>query len=286
MALVNMTQMLQKARKEKYGVGAFNILDYNSMKAVIDAAAESHSPVIVQTSVKTVKFWGFETMMAWIRELTDRSDLPVAIHLDHCHEIDFIKSCIDAGWSSVMIDASSKPFEENMRLSREVYEMAHPENISVEVELGEIGGVEDDLSVQEEDAHLADPDKVVQFLEQVPVECFAPAIGTAHGIYKGEPRIAFDRLKEIGERVETPLALHGGTGLAGEVVQKCISLGCAKVNISTRLKHAFIDGFVDCHTSSPGEYNPLKVIQSQYEQVKEVVKSNIELFGSVNKANG
>ena len=141
------------------------------------------------------------------------------------------------------------------------------------------------ISVQEEDAYLADPDKVVQFLEQIPVDCFAPAIGTAHGIYKGEPRIAFDRLKEIGERVSTPLALHGGTGLAGEVVRRCIALGCAKVNISTRLKYAFIDGFVDYHNSHPDEYNPLKVIQSQYEQVKEVVKSNIELFGSVNKAN-
>lgn len=282
---MNMTGMLREARKGKYGVGAFNILDYNSMKAVIDAATACHSPVIVQTSVKTVKFWGVDTIMGWIHELTGHNNLPVAIHLDHCKEIDFIKKCIEAGWSSVMIDASSRPFGENMQLSREVYDMAHPKSISVEAELGEIGGVEDDISIQEEDAHLADPDKVVQFLEQIPVECFAPAIGTAHGIYKGEPRIAFDRLKEIGERVSTPLALHGGTGLAGEVVQRCIELGCAKVNISTRLKYAFIDGFVDYHTSHPDEYNPLKVIRSQYEEVKKVVKFNIELFGSVNKAN-
>ncbi len=285
MALESMTSMLREARNKGYAVGAFNILDYNSMKAVIDAAVELNAPVIVQTSVKTVKFWGFRPIISWIRELTEGINIPVAIHLDHCKEPEFIKKCIDYGWSSVMIDASSRPFKENIALSRQVYDMAYPHHISVEAELGEIGGVEDDVVVREEDAHLADPKKVIQFLGQVPVDCFAPAIGTAHGVYKGEPKIAFDRLKEIGEQVDTPLALHGGTGLSDDVFKKCIALGCAKVNISTQLKYAFIDGFVNYHLANPNEYNPLKDLKAQYSQIKEAVASNIRLFGSFNKAN-
>jgi len=195
-----------------------------------------------------------------------------------------VKTCIDAGWSSVMIDASAKPFEENLKLSRQVYEMAAPHNVTVEAELGKIGGVEDDISVNEEDAHLADPDKVEQFLNEVPVDCFAPAIGTAHGLYKGTPKIAYKNLEEIGNRVDTPLALHGGTGLSDEVFKKCISLGCAKVNISTQLKHAFIDGILDYHSNAPDEYNPLKALTSQYDKIAEAVTSNIKLFNSVNRA--
>jgi ketose-bisphosphate aldolase len=204
--------------------------------------------------------------------------VPIAIHLDHCKNLDFVSKCIEHGWTSVMIDASSFPFEKNMELSEAVVNMAHPKGVSVEAELGEIGGVEDDLVVAEEDAHLADPEKVFEFLERVPVDCFAPAIGTAHGVYKGEPRVAFDRLKIISEANGTPLALHGGTGLTDDVFKKCISLGCAKVNISTELKHNFIDGFVNYHTENPTQYDPLKVLGAQYEQMTAMVKKYIELF--------
>jgi ketose-bisphosphate aldolase len=279
-----MTGMLQKARKNAYAVGAFNILDYNSMKAVVDAAVELTAPVIVQTSVKTVKHWGFKTMITWIREICEDVTVPVAIHLDHCKDIDFIGKCIDAGWTSVMIDASSLPYEENLATSKQVFEMAHPHGISVEAELGEIGGVEDDISVSDEDAHLVDVEKALHFLVKIPVDCFAPAIGTAHGVYKGKPKIAFDRLKVISECSPVPLALHGGTGLSEEVFKKCIRSGCAKVNISTQLKYAFIDGFVNYHGSNPDEYNPLKELSSQYIKVKEAVVSNIRFFGSENKA--
>ncbi len=280
MALVNIRDMLIKARRKKYAVGAFNILDYNSMKATVDAATELRSPVIIQTSEKTVRFWGQSTMIIWIRELADNVDIPVAIHLDHCKDLDFIQSCIEAGWSSVMIDASSKPFEENISMSRKVVEMAQPHAVSVEAELGEIGGVEDDISVSEEDAHLANPQKARIFLENVHVDCFAPAIGTAHGIYKGEPKIAFGRLEEISLLTDTPLALHGGTGLSEEVFRKCISLGCSKINISTQLKYAFIDGFVGYYQSKPNEYNPLPLLRAQYEELKKAVKEYIVLFGS------
>jgi ketose-bisphosphate aldolase len=279
-----MTDMLIKAREGKYAVGAFNILDYNSMKVVVETAQELQSPVIVQTSEKTVRFWGFNPIISWIRELTQNNTIPVAIHLDHCKDLSFIQSCIDAGWSSVMIDASSKPFEENLALSQRVVEMARPHGVSVEAELGEIGGIEDDISVDEEDAHLADTKKARIFLEKVQVDCFAPAIGTAHGIYKGVPKIAFKRLEEISQLSDTPLALHGGTGLSEEVFKKCIKLGCAKINISTQLKYAFIDGFLSYHKSNPTEYNPLTILQAQYNALKQAVEENILLFGSNQKA--
>ena len=283
MALESMSDMLIKARDEAYAVGAFNILDYNSMKAVVEAATELNAPVIVQTSVKTVEHWGFKTMIAWIRELCEDVPVPVAIHLDHCKDVWFIGKCIDAGWTSVMIDASSLPFEENLATSQKVFEMAHPHGISVEAELGEIGGVEDDLSVPEEDAHLVDVEKALKFLETIQVDCFAPAIGTAHGVYKGKPKIAFDRLEAISASSPVPLALHGGTGLSEEVFKRCIRLGCAKVNISTQLKYAFIDGFVGYYEKFPDEYNPLKELASQHKSVKEAVVSNIKFFGSENR---
>lgn len=284
MALENMSAMLQKARHEGYAVGAFNILDYNSMKAVIDTAVELNSPVIVQTSVKTVKLWGFKALISWIIELCEGIKVPVAIHLDHCKDVEFVRQCIDAGWTSVMIDASSLPYEQNLATSRQVFDMANPLGITVEAELGEIGGVEEDISVDEEDAHLADPEKALRFLNEVPVDCFAPAIGTAHGVYKGEPKIAFDRLQAITSKNPVPLALHGGTGLSPEVFRKCIQLGCAKINISTQIKYAFIDGFVNYHGKNPDEYNPLKELYAQYEEVKNAIAENIWLFGSENKA--
>lgn len=284
MPLVNMTNMLIEAREGKYAVGAFNILDYNSMKVVVETAQELQSPVIVQTSEKTVRFWGVNPIVSWIKELTQNTTVPVAIHLDHCKDLSFIQNCIDAGWSSVMIDASSKPFEENLALSQRVVEMARPHGISVEAELGEIGGIEDDISIDAEDAHLADTKKAKIFLEKVKVDCFAPAIGTAHGIYKGVPKIAFERLEEISHLSDTPLALHGGTGLSEEVFKKCIALGCAKINISTQLKYAFIDGFMNYYQNNPTEYNPLVALRTQSNTLKQAVVENILLFGSNDKA--
>lgn len=283
MALENMRRMLQKAREHGYAVGAFNILDYNSMKAVVHAAEELDSPVIVQTSVKTVQFWGHATIISWMKELTENLKIPVALHLDHCKDVNFVKECIDYGWTSVMIDASSRPFEENLELSRTVVEMAKPENVSVEAELGAIGSVEDDISGTDQDARLADPKKAELFCRELPLDCFAPAIGTAHGLYMGEPRIAFDLLRQIAESISVPLALHGGTGLSVDVFKRCISLGCAKVNISTQLKHTLIDAFISYHNANPTEYNPLKELGAQYDKLKEDVSEKIKLFGSAGR---
>jgi len=284
MAIENMRDMLKKAKSERYAVGAFNILDYNSTKAVVAAAEEINSPVIIQTSAKTVIFWGCPTIRTWVNEIAASSAVPVALHLDHCKDLHLIKDCIEYGWTSVMIDASEKPFEENMAVTRQVIEMAKPRDVTVEAELGKITGVEEDIKVADDDSRLADPDEAVRFCEELSLDCFAPAIGTAHGIYKGEPKIAFDRLEEISKRTGLPIALHGGTGLSEEVFQKCISLGCAKVNISTQLKYAFIDEFVAYYRANDEEYNPLKVIEAQFVRLKKEIRENLERFGSTGKA--
>jgi len=162
--------------------------------------------------------------------------------------------------------------------------MAGPRDITVEAEMGAIVGVEDDIHVREQDAHLADPTEAVKFCSEVSLDCFAPAIGTAHGVYKGTPKIAFDLLERIATDTNLPLALHGGTGLSDEVFKRSISLGCAKVNISTQLKYAFIDGFVGYHQDHDTEYNPLKVLDAQLQALKVGITENIKLFGSAGKA--
>lgn len=283
MSLTTMTDMLRKAQTERYAVGAFNIVDYNSARAVVRAAEGLQSPVIVQTSVKTVRFWGAPVIVSWLRELASESTVPVALHLDHCKELDVIKICVDAGWTSVMIDASSKPFAENLRLTRQVVEMAKTAGVSVEAEMGQIVGVEDDIFVAQQDAHLADVDEAVAFCKDLELAVFAPAIGTAHGLYKGEPKIAFDRLEEIARRTGLPIALHGGTGLMDDVFKKAISLGCAKINISTAIKYAFIDGFVDYHNAHR-KYEPLGPLEAQLDRVQQLVADNSRLFGSTGKA--
>lgn len=284
MGLVSMKPMLAVARDNRYAVGAFNIVDYLSIKAIVDAAEELDAPVIVQTSTKTVRYWGHATIVNWMRELAGDSPVPVALHLDHCKDIEFIQQCIDAGWTSVMIDASSFPFEQNLALTKDVVARAHPKGIGVEAELGEIGGVEEDIRVAEEDAHLADPDKAVEFCRDLPLAVFAPAIGTAHGVYKGEPKIAFDRIETIAQRTGLPLALHGGTGLSDEVFRKAISLGCAKVNISTELKHLFIDSIVE-YQRNGGVYEPLKALDAQYNAIKQAMGRHIVRFGSEGRAS-
>lgn len=286
MPLEPMTKMLRAARAGGYAVGAFNILDYNSMRAVVRAAEAAQAPVILQTSVKTVEFWGARALTAWARDLAAASPVPVALHLDHCRSVDMISLCLDAGWSSVMLDASAKPFEENLALTRSVVDLARRTGASVEAELGEIVGVEDDKFVHRDDAHLADPESAEKFCRQVSVDCLAPAVGTAHGLYEGEPRIAFDRIEAIARRTGVPLALHGGTGLSDEVFRKCIALGCAKVNISTLLKHVFIDGFIHYHQTHPGSYDPLKVLGAQFADMQREAGKLIGLFGQTATEGG
>lgn len=284
MSCVTMKEMLAKAYREKYAIAAYNIIDYLTTKAVIETAESLNAPVITQVSVKTIKFWGYDAIVSWYRQLAEKAAIPVALHLDHCKELDVIQNCINAGWTSVMIDASSFPFEKNIDLSMKAREMANAGKVTLEAELGQIGGVEDDISVDEKDAHLADVDKSIEFCELVKPDLFAPAIGTAHGVYKGEPKIAYDRIEKISKLTKIPIALHGGTGLSDEVFKKCISLGCAKVNISTMLKHGFIDSFLEYKEKNPGDYEPIKFLQYQFDYVKKDMNQIISLFGGAGKA--
>ena len=284
MSCTNMRDVLAKALQGRYAVGAFNIIDYASFRAVVRAAEDLRAPVIVQTSVKTVQLWGYRAIAGWYRELAADAAVPVVLHLDHCKDLDVVKRCIEAGWTSVMVDTSSRPFVENLETTRKVIAMAHPVSVTVEAELGEIGGVEDDLLVADADARLADPLKAEEFCKGLELDLFAPAIGTAHGIYKGEPRIAFDRIAEISRRTGLPLALHGGTGLSTEVFQRCITLGCAKVNISTHLKHVFLDSLVEYRRDHPAEYEPVKDIAFQLDRMIAPVKEFIRVFGGEGKS--
>ncbi len=283
MALVNFKQMLRIARKGGYAVAAFNPVDYASMRAMVEAAEEIDAPLIMQTSAKTIKYYGHEPLATWYEQLASDSSVPVTLHLDHGKDLDMIRKCIETGWTSVMIDASDKPFEENMKITRQVLEMATPAGLAIEAEIGEIGGVEEDIIVAEEDAHLANPDEAERFCREFDLGVFAAAIGTAHGYYHGEPKVAFDLIDEIYRRTQTPMALHGGTGLDEETIAKCIELGCAKVNISTNLKHVFVDSFVQYNKNNPTDYEPLKVLGAQFEAMKELFRSKMTEFGGAGK---
>jgi ketose-bisphosphate aldolase len=285
MAFVTMGPMLKRAQAARYGIAAFNMIDYNSVRSVIEGAAELDAPIIVQVSVKTIKHWGYKPIATWVRMLADDVDVPVALHLDHCSDADVIRRCIDAGWSSVMFDGSSLPFAENKARSEEIYRMAEQAGVGLEAEIGAIGGVEDDKFVAEDAAILANYDECLAFVKDMPnLAVFAPAIGTAHGFYKGQPKIAYDLLERITQSISVPIALHGGTGLSQEQFDRCIAGGCAKVNISTMHKHRFIEGFIGVRTEKPTLEEPLPFITGQYDAMKKDVTDMIRIFGSAGKA--
>ena len=285
MALVSMGPMLKRARAQGYGIAAYNMIDYNSARAVVEGAQALDAPVIVQVSVKTVKHWGYTPIAHWVRDLAATVDVPVALHLDHCTDLDVLRRCIDAGWTSVMFDGSSLPFEENLDKSLKAYAMTEQAGVGLEAEIGAIGGVEDDKHVNEDEARLANFDECVRFVRDMPnLAVFAPAIGTAHGMYKGEAKIAYDLLERITASISIPIALHGGTGLTEEQFHRCIAGGCAKVNISTMHKMLYINSFVKLKEQKPNLEEPLTFIAAQNEAMKEDVTSVIKIFGSAGKA--
>ncbi len=286
MPLVTMGPMLKRAQSERYAIAAFNMIDYNSARSIVDGATDLNSPIIVQVSTKTIRHWGFNTIAGWVKHLASETEVPVALHLDHCSDLKIIKGCIDAGWTSVMFDGSSLPFAENVKKSREAYEMATAAGVGLEAEIGAIGGVEDDKFVAEDKSILANFDECVAFCKEMPkLAVFAPAIGTAHGFYAGEPKIAYDLLERITAVIDIPIALHGGTGLTEEQFHRCIGAGCAKVNISTMHKSRFVEGFIGVRAKKPKEAEPLPFIQAQYDAMKGDVLDMIRTFGSEGRAS-
>jgi tagatose 1,6-diphosphate aldolase GatY/KbaY len=291
MSIVNAKEIMVEAAKGKYAVGAFNITDLIQLEGVVDAAVEKKAPLIIQTSVKPSKFLGTDVMVAIYRTIASSAPIPICLHLDHCTDVDYCKTCADAGYTNIMIDASKQSFEENIRLTKEVVDHAHKVgNISVEGELGTVGGVEDQIKVAEDEAQLANPKQAVEFVERTGVDIFAPAIGTAHGVYKTmNPKIDFERLGKInqllnGGGVKTPLVVHGGTGLPEDYIQKLIEMGGAKFNVSTELKRTLIDAKYDYLSAHREEYDPGKVDAAVRDAIRKAVGHWIDMLGSAGKA--
>ena len=266
MSIVNAKEIMIPAAKEGWAVGAFNVTDLLQFEAVIDAAIEKKAPVIVQTSVKPSQFLGTNMMVAIYRTLAESAPVPVCLHLDHSTDINYCKKCADAGYTNIMIDASKQSYEENIRQTKEVVDYCHSVgNISVEGELGTVGGVEDQIKVAEDEAQLANPEQSIEFVERTGVDIFAPAIGTAHGVYKTKnPKIDFERMATIhkmlnGNGVKTPLVVHGGTGLPDDYVAKLLQAGGAKFNVSTELKHTLINAKWEYLSAHRDEYDPGKL---------------------------
>ena len=284
MPLISSTNMLRAARKGGYAVAAFNVHTLEMLQAVVEAAVETESPLILQTTVGTVKHLGEDYIVAAARTAADRTGLPIALHLDHCTEFDLIVRCIRAGYTSVMIDASMHPYAENVARTRRVVEIARAVGVNVEAELGKVGGVEDDIVVDERDALLADPDECRAFVDETGVPTLAPAIGTAHGIYKGDPNIDFPRIERIAAAVDVPLVLHGGSGIPAEQVRRAVSLGMAKMNIATELRIAFSDAIKDVFAANPKENDPRKYMVPAKKALKEAAIEKMRLCGCIGKA--
>lgn len=291
MSIVNAKQMLLKATEEKYSVGAFNITNIIQMEAVVEAAVEKKAPLIVQVSVTPSKAIGPKVINSVYRVLAESAPIPVCLHLDHCPDVAFCKECAEAGYTNIMIDASKQVFEENVRQTKEVCDYAHQlGDISVEGELGTVSGVEDQVKVAEDEAALCDPNKAEQFVEMTGVDILAPAIGTAHGIYKTKnPKLDFDRLKVIfdlfnNKQAEVPLVIHGGTGLQPDVVKKLVALGGCKFNVSTDLKHTLLDATYEYISEHRDEYNPGKVDKYVKVAIRNKINYWIDLLGCASKA--
>jgi ketose-bisphosphate aldolase len=290
MPIVSAKEILIEATRGRYAVGAFNCTSIIQMEAAVQAAEENHAPIILQTSVAPAKFFGPRVLAAVYRELAESAKIPVVLHLDHCTDTAFCKVCADSGYTNIMIDGSKQEWEGNIRVTREVADYCHRgTSISVEGELGTVSGVEDQVKVSEDETQLADPEKSAEFVEKTGIDLFAPAIGTAHGVYKtADPKIDIDRFAKIaqilnGKKPRVPLVVHGGTGLPNETVLKLIEAGAAKVNVSTELKYVLIDSSWDYLQASRGDYNPGNLDKAVHASTKTVVSKWLRLLGSAGK---
>ncbi len=307
MSLTTNLELQKKAQQGKYAVGAFNTSNLEITQAILEAAAENSSPVIIATSQSAIEYAGIETLSNLVRTMAGHLSIPVSLHLDHGTDYDIIIGCLRHGWTSVMIDGSHASLEENIAMTREIVKVAHAAGISVEAELGRLVGVEDQISVKAEDAHLTDPDEAVRFVSETGCDTLAVAIGTSHGAYKfkGEAKLDFDRLKAIIRKVEVPLVLHGASSVKREIVEKgtqygarltgaagvpeehireAISMGITKVNIDTDLRLAFTADTREFLAQQPEVFDPRKILGAGRQGMKELVREKIALLGSVGKA--
>lgn len=279
MALVSSREMLLKAQREGYALGAFNIENMEMAQAVIEAAEQMRSPVMIQTTPGTLKYAPPAVYAAMVRVMAEKASVPVCMHLDHGDSIENIRACMAAGYTSLMIDGSKLSFEENITLSRQVVDMAG--DLPIEAELGTVGGKEDDHSAE---AQYTDPAAAAEFVARTGIASLAVAIGTAHGIYKGEPKLDIARLSEIRKAVDIPLVLHGTSGVPEDAVRACVREGICKVNYATDLRIAYTHGVRALLAEKPDAYDPKAYGKAGRASVLKVVCERIRLVGSEGKA--
>ncbi|WP_392566009.1 tagatose bisphosphate family class II aldolase [Utexia brackfieldae] len=283
MSIISSHNMLKKAQAEQYAVPAFNIHNLETMQVVIETVAELQSPVILAGTPGTYSYAGTENIIAIAQALAKKHRIPFAVHLDHHEDYADIVNKIHQGVRSVMIDGSHHSFEENIAIVKRVVDYAHRYDVSVEAELGRLGGVEDDLVVDAKDALYTSPTQAAEFIERTGIDSLAVAIGTAHGLYKSEPKLDFDRLAEIRKTVAIPLVLHGASGLSQQDVQTCIARGICKVNVATELKIAFSDALKDYMNQHPDANDPRHYMQPAKQAMKEIVTKIIHTCGCAGK---
>lgn len=284
MSLVPVTELLLKAQKERYAVGAFNCNNMEIVQAIVAAAEIENSPVIIQASQGAIKYAGIEFISTMTRLAAEKTKVPVALHLDHGTSFAQVLQCARNGFTSVMIDGSKHPLEENIALTNKVIEAVRPLGLSVEAELGKIGGTEDDITVKDRDALFTDPEEAERFVKETTVDSLAIAIGTAHGQYKGIPKLDFDRLRKIRDRISTPIVLHGSSGVPDEAIREAISLGVCKVNIDTNIREAFVLAARQVLEGNPKEIDPRKMLGPARDAATEIIREKIRVFGSSGKA--
>lgn len=287
MPLVSMKEMLITAKDNKYAVGQFNVNNLEYVQAILQAAEEEKSPVILGVSEGAGRYMGgFKVVVAIVKALMEEygTTVPVAIHLDHGSSFEKCAQAIHAGFTSVMIDGSHLPLEENIALTKKVVELAHIHGVSVEAELGRIGGQEDDLVVDDAEAMYAIPSECEQLVRETNVDCFAPALGSVHGPYKGEPKLGFDRMEEVMKLTGVPLVLHGGTGIPLKDIQRAISLGTAKINVNTENQIQQTKVIREILDNDKKVYDPRKYMGPGRDAIKETVIGKMREFGSSQKA--
>lgn len=307
MGLVPSKSVLDAANEGRYAIGAFNVNNLEFAKAVVGAAVEERSPIIVQVSESAIAYAGMKQITEIVAGLADQADVPVALHLDHGRDWATIVQCIANGFTSVMIDGSHLPFDENAAITRKVVDVAHAAGVSVEAELGKLAGIEDYVVVDERDAFLTDPDEALVFVEKTGVDALAVAIGTSHGPrkFKGEPVLAIDLVSKIKEKVGIPLVLHGASGVPAEIMESgerygaawggskgvpdssivdAISRGINKVNIDTDMRLAFIASVRETLWTRPETTDPRDLLKPAMARVKSVAAGKMRLFGSAGRA--
>ena len=307
MGLSTNNELMVPARAGGYAVGAFNTSNIETSRAIFEAATELKSPVIVATSQSAIKYAGYANIHAMIENLSAETGVPASLHLDHGTDLGVIEACLENGWTSIMIDGSHLPFDENIAMTKKVVDMCGPRGVSVEGELGRLMGVEDEISVSADEAIYTDPSQAEEFVERTGCDSLAIAIGTSHGAYKfkAQPKLAIGILDEIASRVSIPLVLHGASavppdvlelatrygaelpgakGVPPENIREAIGGGISKVNIDTDLRLAFTGRVRQFLTENPEVFDPRKILGAAIEGMKDVVKAKIELFGSGGKA--